>query len=751
MPDTPPPPPPPPLPMSQHPMHASAPQHGYQNRFPGQMHQQNHPHQANRPYAPVRGGTSNGNGNGMQMGMRNPGQYPPQQQQGGGGAPGMYNQRPHYGMQQRPQNNQFRPPMYKTAGGAGGGQDYMQQQQQSYQRFQNTGRDFRTATPDSTGPMMQQHSHYGYQQSNAAAAAMGAVNKGPKQQLQRRTIDYYSATVRGLELRSSGAPVSLKYLPADPSYAVDVVPPAFAPNEPESSIASRFVQQAQNKERHPINVVRWTPEGRRLITGSSSGEITLWNGLTFNFETIMQAHDNPVRAMEWCHHGQWMITGDHGGIIKYWKPNFAFLNEISAHKSPVRDLSFSPADTKFVSASDDQQLKVWDFGRGQEETTLTGHTWEVRAVDWHPYLGMIASGGKDDVINIWDPRSAKALARLARHNNSITGLQWNPHNGNWLLSGGRDHCIKLFDVRKLREEIESFATTREIHSVAWHPVHETLFASGGSICNNKEPTNDGTIQFWFTDDIKQKACVERAHFSYVWSMAWNPMGHILASGSNDRTTKFWCRPRPAENLPTELGGGRELDERVFGKPVNSLAAAKLASSAKAPPPPVSANDSLLTSAGGSGTDLDINKIPSAGSIGGAGNIPGLQSVDIGRMLAKIKKDGVPGLPGLPGLGNKPPSAGSTNTRSPHPPPPPSAGAGSSGLPGLSRAPNLPGLSPGQRPPPPPSPPLSAISAMQSNSLQEQQQQQNGPMRSANAPQQRQSSRFNPIQRPPPEN
>ncbi|KAJ2861841.1 WD repeat-containing protein 33 [Coemansia erecta] len=653
-------------------------------RFPGQMYQQNPPQQMNRPYGQqIQGGG---------MGMRNPGYYPQQ-----GGNPGTYNQRPHYGtQQQRPQGGQFRPPMYKNAGGDG--QEYTQ----PHQRFQNPN--YRPGgPPDSTGGQQ----HFGYQYNSQGAQ----MNKGNKQQLQRRTIDYYSATVRGLELRASGAPLSLKNLPADPSYIVDVFPAAFVPHEPETSIASRFVQQAQNKERQPINIVRWTPEGRRLITGSSSGELTLWNGLTFNFETIMQAHDNPVRSMEWCHHGQFMITGDHGGIIKYWKPNFSFLKDFSAHKAPVRDVSFSPNDTKFVSASDDQQLKVWDFARGQEERSLVGHTWEVRAVDWHPYLGMIASGGKDDVINIWDPRTAKALARLARHNNSITGLQWNPHNGNWLLSGGRDHCIKLFDVRKLKEEIKTFATTREIHSVAWHPVHETLFATGGSICNNKEPTNDGTIQFWLTDDIKPKASVERAHFSYIWSLAWNPMGHILASGSNDRTTKFWCRPRPAEGLPTELGGN-DVDERIFGKPVNALAAAKLASGTREQP---AAKDS-------SSTVLDANATKAPGT----GGLPGLQSADIGRMLAKIKMDGVIGLPGL---GNKAVAAPPANAR----PPLPSAG----GLPGLSRPSNLPG------PRPPPPPPLSVISA--SPLLQQQPQ---GPVRNQ---QQRQSSRFNPIQRnqPPP--
>ena len=33
----------------------------------------------------------------------------------------------------------------------------------------------------------------------------------------------------------------------------------------------------------------WTPEGRRCLTGTQSGEFTLWNGSQFNFETILQA------------------------------------------------------------------------------------------------------------------------------------------------------------------------------------------------------------------------------------------------------------------------------------------------------------------------------------------------------------------------------------------------------------------------------------------------------------------------------
>lgn len=40
-------------------------------------------------------------------------------------------------------------------------------------------------------------------------------------------------------------------------------------------------------------------------------------------------------------------------------------------------MSFAPSDAKFVSASDDQTLKIWDFARHEEEGSLEGHTWCV--------------------------------------------------------------------------------------------------------------------------------------------------------------------------------------------------------------------------------------------------------------------------------------------------------------------------------------------------------------------------------------
>jgi polyadenylation factor subunit 2 len=189
-----------------------------------------------------------------------------------------------------------------------------------------------------------------------------------------------------------------------------------------TSVPFKFIHSSVNKVRCPINVVKWTPEGRRLITGASSGEFTLWNGLTFNFETILQAHDRAVRSMIWSHNDTYMITGDDGGVIKYWQSNMNNLKAIQAHKETVRDITFSPTDTKFASCSDDGAIKIWSFADATEERVLTGifyivhhhkgHGWDVKCIDWHPHKGILASGAKDNLVKVWDPKTGKALATL---------------------------------------------------------------------------------------------------------------------------------------------------------------------------------------------------------------------------------------------------------------------------------------------------------------------------------------------------
>ncbi|KAE9415808.1 hypothetical protein Angca_008242, partial [Angiostrongylus cantonensis] len=74
----------------------------------------------------------------------------------------------------------------------------------------------------------------------------------------------------------------------DELYQNTALPARCTPETPVDCILTKFVRAAMNKVKCPVYSLCWTPEGKRLITGASTGEFTLWNGTAFNFETILQ-------------------------------------------------------------------------------------------------------------------------------------------------------------------------------------------------------------------------------------------------------------------------------------------------------------------------------------------------------------------------------------------------------------------------------------------------------------------------------
>ncbi|XP_048426230.1 flowering time control protein FY-like isoform X1 [Pyrus x bretschneideri] len=427
-------------------------------------------------------------------------------------------------------------------------QQHQQQHLQLHQQHQQQGGEFHRGPPP-PALMMRQPSasstnmppEYHNQPGLAPpydAHADSFPGKRMKKLTHRRAVDYTSTVVRYMQIRMWQRDARDRtVLQPTPAAAIDMLPSVAYLDNPSTSFAAKFVHTSLNKNRCPINRVLWTPTGRRLITGSQSGEFTLWNGQSFNFEMILQAHDQAIRSMVWSHNDNWMVSGDDGGAIKYWQNN---MNNVkankSAHKESVRDLSFCKTDLKFCSCSDDNTVKVWDFARCQEERTLTGHGWDVKSVDWHPTKSLLVSGGKDSLVKLWDAKSGRELCSFHGHKNMVLSVKWN-QNGNWVLTASKDQLIKVYDIRAMKELASFRGHRKDVTALAWHPFHEEYFVSGSF---------DGSIYHWIVGHETPQVEIPNAHDHSVWDLAWHPIGYLLCSGSNDHTTKFWCRNRPGD-------------------------------------------------------------------------------------------------------------------------------------------------------------------------------------------------------------
>lgn len=250
--------------------------------------------------------------------------------------------------------------------------------------------------------------------------------------------------------------------------------------------------------------------------------------------------------------------------MKYWRPNFNNVETVDdAHHDAVRDLAWCPTDTKFLSASDDTQLKIFDFNARACEMTLTGHGWDVKSCDWHPTKGLLVSGSKDHQVKFWDPRTGRCLTTLHSHKNTVTTTAFSRVNSNLLATSSRDQTARVFDLRMMRDICVLRGHEKPISSLTWHPIHSSLISTGsedGSLYHylldepNLPTGQVPTVAPYDTTDPANTPAqvifpahrVQHAHGATIWSLDWHPLGHILASGSKDNFARFWSRARPGE-------------------------------------------------------------------------------------------------------------------------------------------------------------------------------------------------------------
>jgi len=374
--------------------------------------------------------------------------------------------------------------------------------------------------------------------------------RGPK--TNRKAIDFCAPIINQIRKRRVARDSRDLPIPLPLNEYKSEILPTFAYQNPAQAFCTKYVHTSMSKERTPMNSCAWTPEGRRLISASQRGSLTLWNGKEFNFEHVEpDAHGHPIRAIAWSFDDMWLVTSDDSGQIKYWQSTMTNVKEFQGHEESIRDVTFCPTSKKFATCSDDRTICVWDFEGCKKEQVLKGHGWDVKCVNWHPTKGLLVSGSKDNKIKLWDPRSGTQVSSIHYHNNTITTLKWNP-NGLWFVSGSRDHHLKVYDIRTLKPFRVFQGHKKEVTCVAWHPSEEEVFVSGGF---------DGSLNFWVVDQPKPQAEVPRAHDQSIWDMAWHPLGHCLATCSQDKTAKFWARNMPGDEMKDEYNIGQLPEEQ----------------------------------------------------------------------------------------------------------------------------------------------------------------------------------------------
>ncbi|CAG2166909.1 unnamed protein product [Oppiella nova] len=256
-----------------------------------------------------------------------------------------------------------------------------------------------------------------------------------------------------------------------------------------------------------VNCVRFSPFGTIIASGSTDGNIILWN--THTGEQVVK------------------LTHDSGGGI--------------------RVCSFSPSSSMLASGGDDESLVIWDISTRSMIRSLADHEAMITACTFSPDSCYLISGSSAGDLKLWDSKygHAKCLFTTAEaHDLGVLGCDFSsqyevnvsdgPLQSFYLLAScGNDDLVKLWHVRG---GLKSTITLS--HSLKGHNgnVNCCRFNTDGSLLASA--AGDKLVIIWNPQNGVLVHKLE-GHSRYVTSCAFSSDNKYLATGSNDKTVIVW--------------------------------------------------------------------------------------------------------------------------------------------------------------------------------------------------------------------
>ncbi len=275
---------------------------------------------------------------------------------------------------------------------------------------------------------------------------------------------------------------------------------------------------------HPniVNAVAWSPDGKRVISGSTDdNKLLIWNASSGQILRILQVHQ--PSSVAWSPDGKHVVSGSLDNTLRIWDTaNGQTLQILKGHTDWIKSVAWSPNGKLVASGSIDNTLRIWDASSGQIRHTLQGN---ANSVAWSPDGRHIAFGGGGN-LKIWDVVSGQILKTLQEDKYGVHSIAWSPDGKSLVVSNGS--TLQIWDVENEQMLRTLGGRAHSVHSVAWSPDSKRVVAGGYG----------NTLHIWDVASGKILLTLQ-GHTSVVWSVAWSPDGKYIVSGSSDRTLRIW--------------------------------------------------------------------------------------------------------------------------------------------------------------------------------------------------------------------
>jgi WD40 repeat protein/serine/threonine protein kinase len=284
--------------------------------------------------------------------------------------------------------------------------------------------------------------------------------------------------------------------------------------------------------------VAFSPDGRRMVTGSSDNTARVWDS-TGRLLRVLPGHSDRVRGVTFSPDGRVIATASYDKTIRLWDAESGEqLQVLSGHTDRIRSISYSPDGRSIVTGSYDQTAVIWDVASGQKLRVLKGHTDVVSGVAFSPDGRQVVTASGDRTARLWDAVSGVQLRTLNGHADFVNSAAFSP-DGLHVVTASDDATARIWEVATGRQLLALRGHSGFVASAAYSPDGLSIVTA----------SFDKTARIWDASSGMQLRLL-RGHRSGLESAVYSLDGGRILTASLDHTARVWSAGKP----PFSFGG-----------------------------------------------------------------------------------------------------------------------------------------------------------------------------------------------------
>jgi WD40 repeat protein/serine/threonine protein kinase len=233
------------------------------------------------------------------------------------------------------------------------------------------------------------------------------------------------------------------------------------------------------------SLVRYSPDGDRLVLGWEDGSVQLKDAVTGRTLTTFRGHTSFVNGCDFHPDGSMLATIDENGVICLWDlTNLQPLRSIAAFEGRGDRVFFNRDGTQLISSGGVGGVRFWDVNRGELVTTLepqnvSPETGVGKKLGYSRDRNAVVLADDSGIIRTYDADTHTVISESAVNpGGGLSGLRClrlSP-NGRFAAGGCLDNRVCVWDAGNGFKLAEYRGHRDDVLDFAFHPHLPLLFS-----------------------------------------------------------------------------------------------------------------------------------------------------------------------------------------------------------------------------------------------------------------------------------